>query len=556
MCTQTVPATTAEALALLDAARALQRSALGFMAAQDAGLPAEAVAAQLRALERADAVQAAVRGRLLQVFDAQEGPVGDGQRSVRPWLVHCLRVTGGQAGEYLALEALAKHHPVLHAALAEGGVLSKSEAVLLAKWTRAIPPEYRPDAEEILVTAARDGGKLRTLAALCAEIRARIAEADPDDERDPGLDRGVKLATTLDGAGVIRGDLTPECAAMVQSVLDALAAPKDAEDQRTRPQRYHDALQEALKRLLASDLLPKRAGQPVKALVHIGFPDLLAMDENSVLQDAWITEYRARWAAHRAAAAVSAGDGGAWLDGDAARRVACDAVIIPVVTADIDPGAVDDLIVLCVRYHQLRTRPAAPAPGPADPGTTGPAPAGPVPAGPVPATTQDAAIPAGLTGTAARRAELTAATQTLADLEHQILAKILAVVSGPGGAASVLRRRLLGKPLAGPSLPLDVGQSDDIPIHLRRLVSLRDQHCQYPAGCDQPASACEPHHVVHQKDGGPTSLPNLKDYCWWHHHVVLHELGWTLTVNPDGTSQVTSPDGKTIHSHGPPPRPG
>ena len=52
-------------------------------------------------------------------------------------------------------------------------------------------------------------------------------------------------------------------------------------------------------------------------------------------------------------------------------------------------------------------------------------------------------------------------------------------------AASFLRRQLLGKPLAGPSLPLDVGQSDDIPVHLRRLVALRDQTCQFPGGCDQ-----------------------------------------------------------------------
>jgi hypothetical protein len=32
------------------------------------------------------------------------------------------------------------------------------------------------------------------------------------------------------------------------------------------------------------------------------------------------------------------------------------------------------------------------------------------------------------------------------------------VVSGPGGAASFLRRQMLGKGLGGPSLPLDVGQ--------------------------------------------------------------------------------------------------
>jgi hypothetical protein len=76
--------------------------------------------------------------------------------------------------------------------------------------------------------------------------------------------------------------------------------------------------------------------------------------------------------------------------------------------------------------------------------------------------------------------------------------------------------------------------------------------CTRPGGCDQPASGCEPHHV----DGGRTSLTNLKDYFWWHHHVVLHQLGWTLTAHPDGTSQVTSPAGKTIRSHSPPPRPG
>jgi hypothetical protein len=321
---------------------------------------------------------------------------------------------------------------------------------------------------------------------------------------------------------------------MVRAVLDALSAPAGGGDLRTRPQRYHDALAEAMKRLLASDLLPKRAGQPVKALVHIYFAELRERDQDGILQDKWIAEYRARWAAARAANSVSTGDGGAWLDGDAAREVACDAMVIPVVTGDIDPGAVEDLIDLCVRFHQLRTQ-----------------------AGPEPVPAAAAAVPAGLAGAAARHAGPAAAVaDALAELEHQILGTILQVVSGPGGAASFLRRHLLGKPLAGPSLPLDVGQTDDIPLHLRRLVALRDQTCQYPGGCDQPASGCEPHHVRHRSDGGHTSLTNLKDYCWWHHHVVLHELGWTLTAYPDGTSQVRSPDGKIIRSHSPPPRPG
>jgi hypothetical protein len=32
------------------------------------------------------------------------------------------------------------------------------------------------------------------------------------------------------------------------------------------------------------------------------------------------------------------------------------------------------------------------------------------------------------------------------------------------------------------STPVDDEQTDDIPVHLRRLVALRDQTCQFPGG--------------------------------------------------------------------------
>ena len=234
---------------------------------------------------------------------------------------------------------------------------------------------------------------------------------------------------------------------MVQAVLDALSAPAGGGDLRTRPERYHDALAEAMRRLLASDLLPQRAGQPVKALVHIYFAELRERDHDGILQDNWIAEYRARWAAHRAANSVSTGDGGAWLEGDAARQVACDAMIIPVVIGDIDPGAVEDLIALCVQFHQLRTQCA-----PADHDVPGHADA------PDRATTQDptgtqdrtasqdapdasAAVPAGLTSSTARHAEQAAAVaDTLAALEQQILAQ------DPAGRLRARRRRLVPAP--------------------------------------------------------------------------------------------------------------
>jgi len=241
MCTAAVPAGSGEALRLVE-------SLLGSLAGEDAAeLPAEVVAERLRALERVDAVGAALRGRYLEVFDAQDGPAADGQRTARTWLVHCTRVTKGQAGEHKAVEALARDHPVLTAALAEGWVLTKSVALQLAKWTRPILGEFRQRTEEILVAAARAGADLRSLAAICAEIRYRTATPDPDDENDKQLDRAVSFDTTLDGAGVLHGDLTPECAAMVQAVLDVLSAPDSGGDLRTRPQRYHDALEEAMR---------------------------------------------------------------------------------------------------------------------------------------------------------------------------------------------------------------------------------------------------------------------------------------------------------------------
>ena len=63
-----------------------------------------------------------------------------------------------------------------------------------------------------------------------------------------------------------------------------------------------------MKRLVAANLLPERAGQPVKAWVHISLADLLLLDGDSALQEQWTAQVRERWAAHRAAASEGGGD--------------------------------------------------------------------------------------------------------------------------------------------------------------------------------------------------------------------------------------------------------
>ena len=62
-----------------------------------------------------------------------------------------------------------------------------------------------------------------------------------------------------------------------------------------------------MRRLVAADLLPERAGQPVKVWAHISLADLLRLDGSSALQEQWTAQVRARWAAHRAQASETGG---------------------------------------------------------------------------------------------------------------------------------------------------------------------------------------------------------------------------------------------------------
>jgi hypothetical protein len=142
-------------------------------------------------------------------------------------------------------------------------------------------------------------------------------------------------------------------------------------------------------------------------------------------------------------------------------------------------------------------------------------------------------------------------------LQKAIIGKAADLLSGPGGLASFLRARQLGAPLGGPSLPLDVGYSQNVPTAIRNAVIARDQHCRWAGGCHQPGAACEVHHTKHKSRGGKTSTKDCVLLCFFHHQIVIHRWGWTLVLNPDGTTTAWNPDRtKVLHSHGPPARAG
>ena len=509
------PGSATEALGML-------RSAMGYLAAADAtAMAAETQAQCLQALEQINSMGTAARASILAAFTAGQGYSADADYSPRAWLINRTRITRGTAVAYTAWVRRAAAHPLVAQAMA-GGEVSESFARTICTWTDRLPEDCREAADGILVTAAKAGMDVRDLAGLAAEIYARSLPADPGKDRDQAFeDRSVRLEATFDGAGVLSGDLTPECAAVVTAVLDALSAPAGAEDTRSRAQRYHDGLQQAMQRLVTAGLLPERAGQPVKAWVHMSLADLMALDGSSALMEEWSSRVRAQWAARRAEASAGGSDGAAWLDGDAAEGIACDAAMAPFVTGEVNPAALDDLVRLCVELDRLRDHPGT---GSGDDGQSAPAPD---------------------------------TTRAWEAVEQAIIGKAVDLLSGPGGLASFLRRRQLGARLGGPSLPLDIGYSETIPASIRNAVILRDRHCQWAGKCNQPAAACQVHHVKHKKNGGKTSVRDCVLLCWFHHQVVVHRWGWTLVLNPDGTTTAWDPDKtKVLHSHSPPARAG
>ena len=567
MCTATetaAPASTGQALAMV-------RAGLGYLAGCDAGsLGTAAQADALIGLEAAEAQLTAARARILAAFTAQQGYEADGYYGPGSWLRAITRVTKGAAGAATGWARRLGAHPVIDAALAQGQ-LPVSLARLICDWTDKLPEDLRDDADGILLAAVLGGADQHDLARLAREMLDR-ARTSPDPGNDGFEDRALWLGTTFGGAGRLHADLTPACAAALTVVLDALGQKAGPEDTRTAAQRRHDAVEEACRRLIGGRMIPGRDGQPPHLTVHIDLNDLRGGPAGSVLERPWTP------------ARAAAGPGSVYLTGPAAEAAACDAVLTPMVTGQIDWQVLDQLTTIWLTTHghahtggppddhpagpqedQPAGRPEDHAHGPREDHAHGPRedqaggrttgrPPGPGPVpfpgtghGPGPgdapaADEHDCAISGCLEATRRR-------------LQATILRWSLDLVSGPGGLASQLRGTLLGAPFSTPSQPLDLGRATrTIPPHLRTAVIQRDQHCQFP-GCTQPPSVCDVHHLIPWAKGGPTSLANLRLLCRFHHLIAIHQWGWTITCHPDGTPRPPHPTAALSTATGHPSKP-
>ena len=290
-------------------------------------------------------------------------------RTAVTFLVHACRVSPGQAHrDVAAAHALNPDTgvlPEMGAALAAGEV-SRAHVDVAVRTLARIPAHLcRAVGEEGVSGAARVDGFLteqsRVLAPASTDRLARqlLATLDPSgsDRYDPHAYQRRGLACAVDSTGMLVGrfQLDPAAAAVVKAALDAHAAPtphttgedQDGQgvlvaDERTRPQRYADALTAIARHALSA--APSSAGEPAHVLV-VATPEQVAAAQRAVAQGS-------AGGQNTAAAAGSAereppAAGLAWcaqtgpVDPGTLGRLGCDAILTRVLLAP--SGAVLDL---------------------------------------------------------------------------------------------------------------------------------------------------------------------------------------------------------------------
>src|SRR5215468_141809 len=234
-----------------------------------ADLPAVACGQALTSLGELQAKVTAAHAAFLRRFDAADAHDADGYGTSSAWLAAMAKLAPKDAKAAVRRMRQLTEHACLGEALARGDI-SVSWAGEIIELTRKLPSELRADTDTILLDAAVRGASLDDLKYLAAraEEQWRSQHPDPDDD-DAFDDRYVQVGVTFGGAACIRGNLTPECGAAVQAVLEALGKKHGPEDTRTEGQRFHDALQQGCELLIRARMVPDRAGADTQVIVHI-----------------------------------------------------------------------------------------------------------------------------------------------------------------------------------------------------------------------------------------------------------------------------------------------
>jgi hypothetical protein len=259
----------------------------------------------------------AVRLHLLAEVEAVGAATATGARSTAAWLRLHGEHPGAAKRDVELARKLAAHERVAQAL--GTGVISRDHAGVITGATEQLPAQVRGEAEQRLVGAATrmDPTQLakeavRVLTDLHPDGPARLEHA----EQAATATRELSVVPDRARRGfVFAGRLDVEGAAILDTALNALAAPRPSTaagpDPRTPGQRLGDALVELARRSLTYGDLPDTGGLRPQVVVTMTLDQLRGTDPTCpTLTGARLDEP---------------------LSAAAARRIACDAAIIPAV---------------------------------------------------------------------------------------------------------------------------------------------------------------------------------------------------------------------------------
>jgi hypothetical protein len=247
--------------------------------------------------------------REAQALDATAELCG---RSLKRWLVEEQRLAEAEAGRLARLVRLLPDHPATQAAF-DAGDIGPAHAAAVLTALHSLPGEIRATVDPHLIDRARQFPPEEIAGYVDELLQALGIDTAGDLRRERRYaTRGVDVAKTLHGARSVSGTLTPEVGERFETAL-ALAAHKTSpEDHRTPRQRRHDALGVIADAFLGQTE-PSFAGAPRTVIVTI---DLQTLEGR--LREAWLSTPPML-------------SGTASISPDTARRLACDAELIPVV---------------------------------------------------------------------------------------------------------------------------------------------------------------------------------------------------------------------------------
>jgi len=252
----------------------------------------------------------AIVGRNLAAIDSRQATVTEFGRATSSWLREEMMLDPAVASRKMRIARLVWQWPLTEAAWLAGDISEDHVAVILKALT-TVPGSVMDIVEQALLEIAKDSPPCDVAAALDRILVAcGVEDVEAAAARRYGT-RGVTVATTFGGTGSLSGTLSAELADKLTRALEHAGQPAGADDERSRAQRFHDALETITEHYLDTADLPKSdlGERPARIVVTIPLETLEAR-----LGSAW-----------------GLLPTGAQIAPETARRIACDAEVIPVV---------------------------------------------------------------------------------------------------------------------------------------------------------------------------------------------------------------------------------